>query len=120
MVKMAKYDLYSKRLNAAAGPVEVFQYDRLPEEFRNQVFSIWRDTIGFVAWPIAAFSYQGYDIGEKLTLRVFNQIGETLCREYGLLSVGDGATSCISVFEFSEWLIRISPSMSSNFRLDWC
>ncbi|HEY6971830.1 MAG TPA: hypothetical protein VJA94_21645, partial [Candidatus Angelobacter sp.] len=68
---MAVFDIYSKRQKRTAGnPVEVFQYDVMPETLRNQIVYILRDVIGNNS------SYRN-------AYEVYAAIHDDLVREYG-------------------------------------
>ena len=64
------FDLLSKRIKNASGEPEVYVYDNLPKEFRNQVYYILEDVIA---------PYCSYD-SENL----WNTIHDMFAREKGL------------------------------------
>ena len=53
------FTLLSKRIKNASGELEVYIYDDLLSEFRNQVYYIMRDVIN---------PYNGYDIMDEFDL----------------------------------------------------
>ena len=68
------FDLLSKRIKNASGEPEVYVYDNLPKEFRNQVYYILEDVIA---------PYCSYD-SENL----WNTIHDMFAREKGLKKLG--------------------------------
>lgn len=94
-----KYKLFSKRTKNGEA-VDVYQYDRLPREFRNQVFYIWNDTIGFVSQAIDSFGFGDYTPAEKISLSFFENIEDYLLRAYGRLKLANADTPCSRVFSF--------------------
>ncbi|HOO51536.1 MAG TPA: hypothetical protein PLK94_09655 [Alphaproteobacteria bacterium] len=71
---MTVFDLFSKRQKRSRGEVpDVYQYETIPTELRVQIVHIIRDAFG--------------DSGKALNGYKF--IHETLCREYGVFSLGE-------------------------------
>jgi hypothetical protein len=69
-------DLFSKREKQKRGEVpDVFQYDELPQVFRVQVLHILRDAYGESTYPNSS------------VMKVFKELHEVLCREYGVFSL---------------------------------
>lgn len=100
MSTIDRYKLFSKRTKNGETKLDVYQYDNLPKEFRNQVLYIWQDTIGFVSHALNSYSFEGYSPDERISLGYFEEIEDTLHREYGRLQLADGDTSCMRVFAF--------------------
>ncbi len=75
---MALFDIYSKRQKKAQGAApDVFVYDKFPQSLRTQIVHIWMDAFG----QVGAF-------GNKPE-RLFKQINDILCREYGVFQLTD-------------------------------
>ncbi|MBB6130285.1 STM4504/CBY_0614 family protein [Mucilaginibacter lappiensis] len=76
---MPVFNLFSKRQKQLRGEtVDIYFYDRLPDELRVQVVHIIRDTIG-----------ENYDFSTN-PYNPYKSIHETLCREYGLFTLSTG------------------------------
>ena len=78
-----------------AGETDVFQYDDLPEAFRNQVIHIWRKAIG------RYFEPSGYSSGRPAeSNKLWNAIHSITAEELGRLGLGTAAQDsdqrCIS------------------------
>jgi hypothetical protein len=74
---MAVFDLYSKRQKRLAGnPIEVYEYDVMPETLRIQIVYILRDVIGK-----NDSHHRAYDI--------YKAIHDDLAREYGQEKLAD-------------------------------
>ncbi|MBW8050477.1 MAG: hypothetical protein FVQ77_09090 [Cytophagales bacterium] len=77
---MAIFDLFSKRQKKLRGEVpEIYTYEKIPEQLRVQIVHIIRDALGnnkghYKNKPQAAFKF----------------IHESLCREYGVFTLGKG------------------------------
>ncbi len=77
---MAIFDLFSKRQKRLRGEVpDIYTYDQIPQTLRVQIVHIIRDAIGEP-------QYHGTDEPRK----VYEFIHDTLCREYGKFSLGEG------------------------------
>jgi hypothetical protein len=79
---MATFETFSKRQKRleGAGQQDVYQYDILPQAFRIQVIHIWNSAIG------ACVNSDGFATPAK---KLWEAISSTLCRERGVLSIGD-------------------------------
>ncbi|MET0466894.1 MAG: hypothetical protein ABW007_27280 [Chitinophagaceae bacterium] len=78
---MPIFDLYSKRQKRLRGETpDVFTYDAIPNALRVQIVHIWRDAIG------EAGDY--YQLASDL----YEQIHNTLCREYGVFRLNKGSS----------------------------
>lgn len=79
---MAVFEIFSKRQKKLRGEVpEIFEFDSLPEPLRIQIIHIIRDAIG------EDLGVYGHDSNPDA---VYKFIHETLCREYGVFSLGKG------------------------------
>ncbi len=79
---MAIFNIFSKRQKKLRGEVpDVFQYTNIPESLRVQIIHIIRDALGVDKGN----NVYGHQNTEK---SLFKYIHETLCREYGLFSLG--------------------------------
>jgi len=88
---MPIFELYSKRKRKrerAGQPV--YQYDEIPEKFRNQVWHIWKNTIGT--------NLDEYERG--LTRTVWYAIHETMSQELRLLALGTEGNPRDNCFQF--------------------
>ncbi len=75
---MKVFDLFSKRQKRSRGEVpDVYQYETIPHELRVQVVHILRDAFGD--------SHASY--------KTYESIHETLCREYGVFTLGKAHNS---------------------------
>lgn len=68
------FDLLSKRIKNASGEPEVYVYDNLPKEFRNQIYYIMKDVIE---------PYCSYGSGN-----LWNTLHDMFAREKGLKKLG--------------------------------
>ena len=76
---MAIFDLYSKRQKRLRGEIpDVFTYDNIPQSLRVQIVHIIRDAIG-----------EDKNYNQKPE-QAYEFIHDTLCREYGKFSLGEG------------------------------
>lgn len=77
---MPVFDLYSKRkkLEAAAGQSEVYQYDVIPEGLRAQIVMIWEDALG-----------QPQEYGSEIATRAWSIVRDTVKREKGKFSLSN-------------------------------
>ena len=76
---MAVANLFSKRQKALRNQApDVYQYDVIPIELRTQVVHILRDLFGYAG---------DYDFNG--CLKTFQQINDTLCREYGVFHLSN-------------------------------
>ncbi len=80
---MATFETFSKRRKRLekAGQRDLYQYDILPQPFRVQVIHIWNTAVG----PCVDSQGMGTTARE-----LWIAISSTLCRELGVLSIGDG------------------------------
>ncbi|PCE67556.1 STM4504/CBY_0614 family protein [Salinivibrio sp. YCSC6] len=87
---MALFELFSKRQKKLRGEApDIYQYDKLEQNFRVQVVHIVQDTIG------SESSYH------TVTNAVYQEIHKILCKEYGVFSLKKDANSHFeSVFNF--------------------
>ena len=77
---MSIFDLFSKRQKALRGDVpDVYSYDAIPQPMKVQIVHIWNDTLG------DGSEYYSSSLGTK---EAYKFIVETLCREYGVFSLG--------------------------------
>ncbi len=75
-LKMAVFDLFSKRQKRLRGEVpDVYQYDDIPIPLRVQIAHIMKDALG--------------NHRSEQTLKSFQFIHDTLCREYGKFSLSE-------------------------------
>jgi hypothetical protein len=73
---MAIIELFSKRQKKLRGDIrDIYCYDYIPEELKNQVIHIWYDAIG------NEYQYTNFDTVE----RIYRFVESTLLREYGML-----------------------------------
>jgi hypothetical protein len=76
---MAIFDLFSKRQQRSRGEVpDVYLFDKLPNKLRVQIVHIISDAIGIDRYH-----------GDRYMYKVYKDIHEILCREYGLFKLGD-------------------------------
>ncbi len=76
---MAIYNLFSKRQKRLRGEFpEIYTYDNIPKSLRVQIIHIIKDAIGVRK-----------DGRKDEPEKVYKYIHETLCREYGVFSLGD-------------------------------
>ena len=74
---MLIYDIFSKRQKRLRGEVpDVYKYDTIPRELREQVIHIWRDTLGEPGDDYFNSKYPG-------PTRAYKYIHDVLSREYG-------------------------------------
>jgi len=88
---MPIFELYSKRKRKqerAGQPV--YQYDEIPEKFRNQVWHIWKNTIG-----TNLDEYEG-----RLTRTVWYAIHDSMSRELGWPALGTEGNPRDNCFQF--------------------
>jgi hypothetical protein len=86
---MPIYETFSKRKKRLerAGKQDIYQYDKLPPEFRVQIIHIWRGAIGRYYSPSNSFG------GPASPANVFWEvIHKTLARELGLFALGEPMT----------------------------
>jgi hypothetical protein len=80
---MAIFDLFSKRQKRLRGEiVDIYFYDKIPNELRVQIIHIIRDSIGEDKSSGLYSSHNPYN--------PYQLIHKTLCREYGVFSLGEG------------------------------
>lgn len=90
---MAVFDLFSKRQKRVRGEVlDIFIYDKIPQELRVQIIHIIQETIGS----------QKYHIYEDKSSKVYAQLHQILCKEYGCFYLGDNpnASDEVSILNF--------------------
>lgn len=81
---MAIWNLYSKRQKILRGDVpDVYAYEAIPDSLRIQVVHMLRDVLGDTR--DYRRTYQEENIREA-----YRFIKDTLCREYGVFTLGDG------------------------------
>jgi hypothetical protein len=87
-------DIFSKRQKKKEDTPEVFQYDKLPKEFRVQVVHILRDAIGLPKTSYGALYGDAHE--------AYKTIHDLLCREYGVFSLVDNPDGNFanSIFNF--------------------
>ena len=98
-------ELYSKRKNATENPPSAYRYD-LPTEFRNQVWHIWNDTIGYVQQvPPRSILYHGLERSDPRSDEIFSvyeRMNQFLCEEHGLIGLpGNGPCN-----KLGDWFFR--------------
>lgn len=105
-------ELYSKRKKAAENPPTAFRFD-LPLEFKNQVWFIWREALGFVQsthiqspYTITMHSFES--IRQDLICEVYSQINQTLCDEHGITGL-PGTGPCDALF---QWLLQAETDIA--------
>ncbi len=80
---MATYNLYSKRQKKLRGEFpDVYQYEEIPQGFRNQVVHIIQDTVGTGAF-VARDRYNQ----ESISIDIYKHIHHVLSKEYGEISL---------------------------------
>ena len=78
---MKFYELFSKRQKRIRGEVpDVYQCETIPTKLRIQIIHIWSDVWGQVEYDYWGNSNNAYE--------VYRFIHKTLCREYGMFSLG--------------------------------
>ncbi len=97
-------DLYSKRKKSAENPPTAYRYD-LPQGFRNQVWHIWVNSIGFIdSEQRGTLSYElsyGNQAADNI-YRVYDGINQFLCDEHELTGLpGDGPCRALA-----DWFYR--------------
>ena len=112
---MTVVDLYSKRQKRLRGEVpDVYQYDAMPRGLRVQVIYILQDAYGeyFYYDPnfgiVEEYEYwhegDPYDCSPSPSIvKRYELIHETLCREYGVFTLGESTASTkaiVSVIDF--------------------
>ena len=96
---MPIFDLFSKRQKRLRGEVnDVYKYDQIPKNLRIQIIHLIRDTIG-----VDKANYGSQDEPH----RAYKIIHETLCREYGVFTLGKGTydetnEECVLEFLLNE------------------
>lgn len=79
---MAVFDIFSKRQKRLRGEVpDIYTYDNLPQPLRVQIVHIIRDAFG---------TDKGIYNHHNRPVAAFKFIHETICREYGVFSLGKG------------------------------
>jgi hypothetical protein len=89
--RMPISELFSKRKRKRerAGQPAIYQYDEIPEEFRNQVRRIWKKAIGT----------DPGGIGGRATARVWEEIHDSVSPELGWLALGTEGNPMDSCFQ---------------------
>ena len=77
---MPIFDLFLTRDKEAP---DVFQYEELPEEFRNQVIWIWKESVFRATSP-------GFGYREKATNELMQKVHTAICTELGRMALVDG------------------------------
>lgn len=88
-------DLYSKRKYAAENPPKSYRLD-LPQKFRNQVWFILRDALGYVQQiPHRTISnrYSSELASAEAICQIYANINKTVCEEHGILAL-PGSSPC--------------------------
>jgi hypothetical protein len=86
---MEDYEPFSARQRNASQSDQsrVYQYDILPETFRNQVIHIWRDAAGF--YEESTYPYNRPLASDPVHMNWFwNCVVNKLSREYGVFGLG--------------------------------
>lgn len=87
---MEDYELFSARQKTMneSGQPKIYQYDELPQAFREQVIHIWNDAIGFYyvppMFPSGPYGYTG----PKPMNEIWDWIRKKLSVEYGVADLG--------------------------------
>jgi len=103
---MAIFNLYSKRRKKLRGEVpEVFTYNVIPSPLRVQIVHIIQDAVGI-----------NRGLGNNYPKAAYKFIHETLCREYGVFTLGKGSQKSDEEWCVTElYLDRFSvASLKSN------
>lgn len=91
-------NIYSKRQKRLRGEYsDVYQYDELSIEFRRQVTLIFRDIIG-----IQSFRFGHCEGTFSYTNDIYENIHKILCREYGVLSLGNAVFMNEKIFHYLQ------------------
>ena len=78
-------ELFSKRQKRLRGEVpDVYRYETIPPELRVQVVHIWRDVWGKETTSTAYGHRSHFN-----AYRVYKEIHDVLCREYGVFALGE-------------------------------
>ena len=81
---MKIHELFSKRQKRLRGEVsDVYQYEVIPQELRVQVVHIWWDV-----WGKETISFSHGHRPYFNAYRVYKNIHDVLCREYGIFTLG--------------------------------
>lgn len=76
---MAVIELFSKRQKKLRGEVsDVYVYDDIPKQLKTQIVHIWYDALGHE---------NQYNNNKGKVRKTYQEIVETLCREYGLFKL---------------------------------
>ena len=91
-------ELYSKQKKATENPPSRLRYD-LPQEFKNQVWHIWRDSIGFVQnTPRTTIFVDRLGLeSQDQTCAYYSKINKALCEEWGVVDLR-GSSPCDALF----------------------
>jgi hypothetical protein len=92
---MALPDLFSRRMRAATGAADVYQYDDVPRKVRVQIVHVLRETIG---------SYFGNEYTNVDTKGTWDYIWKTTIKELGVFNLTAGGYTDKSD-DFTEWMI---------------
>jgi hypothetical protein len=97
-------ELYSKRKKATENPPSAYRYD-LPIEFRNQVWHIWNDTIGYLERaPSRSVLYHGLELSDPRSAQIFGiyeQINKALYEEHGITNL-PGLSPCHALYQWFQ------------------
>ncbi|AOT08259.1 STM4504/CBY_0614 family protein [Pseudoalteromonas luteoviolacea] len=87
---MSIFELFSKRREKLTSKTQdVYQYSKIPNNFRVQVIHIVRDTIGIE------------DQYNHVSSKIYLEIHQTLCKEYGVFALRrDARTNFEAIFDF--------------------
>lgn len=89
--------LYSKRKEGLESPPSGLRYD-LPQEFRNQVWHIWNDSIGYVQNVTRSILGDRFGLEDQdQTCKWYAKINRLLCDEWGVLGF-PGSSPCDALF----------------------
>ena len=91
-----KYKLFSKRQKRIRGEIpDVYQYETIPQELRVQVVHIWWDVWGKETTN-ASYGHRPH----FNAYRVYKEIHDVLCREYGVFALGEEGDLGVRVGNF--------------------
>ena len=95
-------ELYSKRKKAAENPPSGYRYD-LPVEFRNQVWHIRNDSIGYVHQSTTQSIFNQYRFGLERSDQICGlyaqHINKVLCDEHGIVNL-PGFSPCHALYQW--------------------
>lgn len=85
---MRNYDVFSKRNKTFQ--FDFLTYDSVPIKLRNQVYFIWKDSLGAVSANTTQPNY---------ATRVFDTLHDVICREHGVSSLSSKHTASVKKCE---------------------